>query len=96
MAAYVISEVETLDEDSFEQYRTRAQISIEQHGGRYLVPATLPEAAEGDWPSQRRLVILEFPDMDTVRRWYASEDYARALVFRDRALNRRLTFVDGV
>jgi uncharacterized protein (DUF1330 family) len=34
MAAYVISEVEVLDEDSFEQYRTRAQISIEQHGGR--------------------------------------------------------------
>ena len=43
MAAYVISEVETLDEDSFEQYRTRAQISIEQHGGRYLVRAVLPE-----------------------------------------------------
>jgi uncharacterized protein (DUF1330 family) len=76
--------------------RELARKSIEQHGGRYLVPATLPEAAEGDWPSQRRLVILEFPDMDTVRRWYASEDYARALVFRDRALNRRLTFVDGV
>jgi uncharacterized protein (DUF1330 family) len=96
MAAYVLSEVEVLDEESFERYRELARKSIEQHGGRYLVPATLPEAAEGDWPSQRRLVILEFPDMDTVRRWYASEDYAQALVFRDRALNRRLTFVDGV
>ncbi len=95
MAAYVLSEVEVLDEESFERYRELARKSIE-HGGRYLVPATLPEAAEGDWPSQRRLVILEFPDMDTVRRWYASEDYAQALVFRDRALNRRLTFVDGV
>jgi uncharacterized protein (DUF1330 family) len=34
--------------------------------------------------------------MDTVRRWYASESYAEALAFRDRALSRRLLFVDGL
>jgi uncharacterized protein (DUF1330 family) len=96
MAAYVISEVEPLDEDSFEKYRNLAKTSIEKHGGRYLVRAALPEAAEGDWPSQRRLVILEFPDMDTARRWYSSDDYAQALVFRDRGLSRRLVFVEGV
>ena len=96
MAAYVISEVEVLDEPSMEQYRSLAKESIEQHGGRYLVRATLPEAAEGDWPSQRRLVIVEFPDMETARRWYSSDSYALALTFRDRALSRRLVFADGV
>jgi uncharacterized protein (DUF1330 family) len=96
MAAYVISEVEVLDESSFEQYRSLAKPSIEKHGGRYLVRAALPEAAEGDWPLQRRLVIVEFPDMETARRWYSSEDYAQALTFRDRALSRRLTFVEGI
>lgn len=96
MAAYVISEVEMLDEASFEQYRCLAKASIEEHGGRYLVRAALPEAVEGDWPSQRRLVVVEFADMETARRWYASEAYARALAFRDRALNRRLVFVDGI
>jgi uncharacterized protein (DUF1330 family) len=95
MAAYVISEVEVLDEDSFQQYRSRAKASVEQHGGRYLVPATLPEAAEGNWSPQRRLVIIEFPDMATVQQWYSSEAYAQALKFRDRALNRRLLFVEG-
>ena len=96
MAAYVISEVEALDADSFEQYRSLAKASIEKHGGCYLVRAALPEAAEGDWPPQRRLVIVEFPDMETARRWYASEDYAQALAFRDRALSRRLVFVEGI
>jgi uncharacterized protein (DUF1330 family) len=95
MAAYVISEVEVLDEDSFEQYRSRAKTSIEQYGGRYLVRAVQPEAAEGNWSPQRRLVIVEFPDMDTLQRWYSSEAYAEALAFRDRALSRRLLFVDG-
>ncbi|HYZ66346.1 MAG TPA: DUF1330 domain-containing protein [Mycobacterium sp.] len=96
MAAYVISEVEALDEASFEQYRTLAKASIEQYGGRYLVRAALPEAAEGDWPSQRRLVIVEFPDMQTAQRWYSSDSYAKALAYRDRALSRRLVFVEGV
>ena len=96
MAAYVISEVEALDEASFEQYRNLAKASIEQHNGRYLVRAALPEAAEGDWPSQRRLVIVEFPDMETAKRWYSSDSYAKALAFRDRALSRRLGFVEGV
>jgi uncharacterized protein (DUF1330 family) len=34
MAAYVLSEVEVLDEESFERYRELARKSIEQHGGR--------------------------------------------------------------
>jgi uncharacterized protein (DUF1330 family) len=96
MAAYVISEVEPLEQESFEQYRSLAKESIEQHGGRYLVRAALPEAAEGDWPSQRRLVIVEFADMDIARRWYSSDSYAKALAFRDRALSRRLVFVEGI
>jgi len=33
MAAYVISEVEALDADSFEKYRNLAKPSIEKHGG---------------------------------------------------------------
>jgi uncharacterized protein (DUF1330 family) len=96
MAAYVVSEVEVLDEESFQQYRELARASIEQYGGRYLVRAALPEAAEGDWPSRRRLVIVEFPDMETVQSWYSSEEYSKALVVRDRALSRRLVFVEGV
>ena len=96
MAAYVISEVEVLDEPSFEQYRNLAKKSIDEYGGRYLVRAALPEAAEGNWSPQGRLVVVEFPDMATARRWYASDSYAQALSFRDRALNRRLLFVDGV
>lgn len=95
MAAYVISEVRFLDPDAVERYRTLAAESIAEYGGRYLVRAATPYAAEGDWPANVRLVIVEFDDMDTARRWYASESYARALAHRDEALTRRLTFVDG-
>jgi uncharacterized protein (DUF1330 family) len=96
MAAYVISEVEPLDHELFDRYRALAQASIEQHGGRYIVRAAMPEAAEGNWAPERRLVIVEFPDMETARGWYASASYAEALAISDRALSRRLLFVDGL
>ena len=49
MTAYVISEVEVLDVASMERYRDLAQAPIESDGGRYIVGAATPEAAERDW-----------------------------------------------
>lgn len=95
MAAYVISEVEVLDEAQVRRYRELAAASIARHGGRYLVCGAEPLVAEGDWPGGRRLVVAEFPTMDRLRAWYASADYAEALAVSRGALDRRLLFVDG-
>jgi uncharacterized protein (DUF1330 family) len=96
MAAYVISEVEALDEVQFARYRELAAASIARHGGRYLVRGAEPEVAEGQSLGERRIVIVEFPDGEQLRRWYRSADYAEALAVREVALRRRLVFVDGV
>ena len=95
MAAYVISEVEMLDETQGSRYRELAAASIARHGGRYLVRGAAPLVAEGTWPASTRLVIVEFPSMERLRAWYASADYAEALEVRQTALDRRLLFVDG-
>src|SRR6185503_648005 len=50
MAAYVISEVEMLDETQGRRYRELAAGSIARHGGRYLVRGADPVVAEGTWP----------------------------------------------
>jgi uncharacterized protein (DUF1330 family) len=95
MAAYVISEVEILDESLAEAYRTRAAASIAQYGGRYLVRGAEAQVIEGP-PTGRRIVIVEFPSLEQARAWYGSPAYAEALKLRDAALDRRLIFVDGV
>ncbi|WP_369200186.1 DUF1330 domain-containing protein [Streptomyces sp. PU-14G] len=96
MSVYVISEVEVLDEELADTYRALAEDSIRRHGGRYLVRGALPDAVEGTWPASQRLVVLEFPDAERAREWYASAEYAPALKLRQSALERRLLFVDGV
>jgi uncharacterized protein (DUF1330 family) len=95
MAAYVISEVEMLDQTQGRRYGELAAASIARHGGRYLVRAAVPVVPEGDWPATHRIVIVEFPTMERLQAWYASTDYAEALAVRQTALNRRLIFVDG-
>lgn len=96
MTAYVISEVKFLDHALADEYRRLAEASILHHGGRYVVRGARPDAVEGAWPSEQRLVIVEFPDMERAKEWYASPEYAQALKIRQVALERRLLFAEGL
>jgi uncharacterized protein (DUF1330 family) len=96
MSAYAISEVEVVDEGLGQEYRHLASASIAAYGGRYIVRGAEPHVPEGDWPPAQRVVIVEFPTMEDLQRWYNSPEYAKALTVRQDALRRRLLFVDGI
>jgi uncharacterized protein (DUF1330 family) len=96
VAAYVVSEVEILDEAQANIYRSRASASIEHYGGRYIVRGGAIELIEGDRNPNRRFVVVEFPSMQRAHEWYRSPEYAEALRVRAGALERTLTFVEGV
>ena len=95
MAAYVLSEVEILDEQESQNYRRLAAASIAEYGGRYLARGAEAYVAEGA-PPEGRIVLVEFPSMERIYEWYTSPAYAKALQFRERALKRRLTFFEGI
>ena len=95
MSAYVISEVEVLDEALAEVYKELAAASIAKYGGRYLARGAEAEVVEGA-QTTRRMVIVEFPSIEQARHWYSSTAYAEALRVREAALDRRLIFVEGI
>ncbi len=94
LATYVISEVEIVNEAAANRYKQLAAASIAAHGGRYLARGVEAAVVEGE-PTQRKIVIVEFPSMQQLRKWYASAEYAEALKYRGTALERRLMFVEG-
>ncbi|MFD0890955.1 DUF1330 domain-containing protein [Streptosporangium algeriense] len=96
MSAYVMVDVEVFDAGRVPGYQALAEPSIRLYGGRYLVRGAKPEAVEGTWPASRHVVVLEFPDMEQVRRWYSSPEYAEAIEARKGAMDIRLLFVEGV
>jgi uncharacterized protein (DUF1330 family) len=94
MPAYVIVNVDVLDEEAGLAYAPVAQESILRHGGRYLVAGPTPEPAEGVWDSSR-FVVIEFPDMDRIREWYDSPEYRRARAIREGKVRVGMLFVEG-
>jgi uncharacterized protein (DUF1330 family) len=95
MAAYVIADITVQDAELYEEYRLRVPAVIEKYGGRYLLRGGTFEAFEGECrPS--RLIVLEFPGMDALRRWYQSPDYQALRTIRQRAAHTNLIAVEGV
>ncbi|MEU8705128.1 DUF1330 domain-containing protein [Streptomyces sp. NPDC048565] len=94
MSAYVIVNVDVLDEEAGLVYAAVAQKSILDHGGHYLVAGSTPEPVEGAWDSARFMVI-EFPDMDRIREWYDSPEYRRAREIREGKARVGMLFVEG-
>jgi uncharacterized protein (DUF1330 family) len=99
MTAYLVSQIEILDANAWEEYRTRAAKLLREAGGRFLVRGAMAEVIESDWPDEepppQSVIVLEFPDMETLRAWYESPAYAEALAFRKTAVRRRMIFVEG-
>jgi uncharacterized protein (DUF1330 family) len=94
MPAYVIAEVEVTDPAAYEPYRPLAAASIARLGGRFIARGGAAELLEGSGTPQR-VVVIEFPDMATARRWYRSEEYQAALKIRQAASRGRLILVEG-
>jgi len=95
MAAYLIAEIEITDPAAYEAYKPKATEALQRYGAKILVRGGAVEPKEGGWTPQR-LVVLEFPSTDALRRFYDSPEYTAARQIRQRASRSRLVFVEGV
>ena len=94
MLAYFIAEIQVTDPSAYEAYRPLAAASIARFGGRFIVRGGAAELLEGS-PPPERVVVVEFPDAETARRWYRSEEYQQALKIRQAASRGRMFLVEG-
>jgi uncharacterized protein (DUF1330 family) len=94
MAAYIIAEIQVTEPAAYEEYRPLAAASIARFGGRFVVRGGKIELFEGE-PQPQRVVVIEFPDLDTARRWYRSDEYQSALKIRQAASRGRVFVVEG-
>ena len=95
MAAYVIANVEVLNPKEYETYRAMVPATIAAFGGKFIARGGKVDVFEGTW-QPNRLVILEFPDAATARRWYESPEYEAAKKVRQANSRGDLVLVEGV
>jgi uncharacterized protein (DUF1330 family) len=95
MPAYVIVETDIHDPEQYEQYKAASPGAVAAGGGRFVVRGGELVVLEGDW-RPTRLVMLEFPDLESAKRWYDSETYQEAKKLREGAARLRMVAVEGV
>ncbi|MFN3742011.1 MAG: DUF1330 domain-containing protein [Anaerolineales bacterium] len=95
MPAYVVVDIEITDAEGYKEYVKIAPATVARYGGRYLARGGHPEVLEGVW-QPKRLVILEFPNMEQAKAWLNSPEYAPARALRHRYARSNMVVIEGV
>jgi uncharacterized protein (DUF1330 family) len=94
MTAYLIAEIDVTDPKAYEPYKTAASAAIARYGGKYIARGGKTLALEGAPP--KRIIVLEFPDLETAKRFHESAEYQSAISLRKKAsAGSRLFIVEG-
>jgi len=80
--------------DDILEYLEKIQATLDPYQGRFRVHGATPEVIEGEWPGT--VVIIEFPDVEQARAWYASPAYQEILPLRLRHIEGSAIIVPGV
>jgi len=95
MPAYAIANLSNVDLNAdIVRYLQEIDDTLVPFGGRFLVHGVTPEVMEGPWAAAT--VIIESPDLDRARAWYASPAYLELLPLRTENSDSAAAILDGV
>ena len=80
--AYYVAEHIITDAAKFEEYRVKVAPMIAKHGGRYLTKGNAHAFPEGGHWKPERVVVIEFPDKQSLNAWYNSPEYQPLFALR--------------
>ena len=95
MAAYVILDIDVKDPRGYEEYKKQGAPTISAYGGKPLVRGGKTEALEGKW-QPKRVVMLEFKNIEEARRWWNSPEYNEAKKLRHKSADTNVVFLEGL
>lgn len=95
MPAFIIVETDIQIPDQYERYKEASPGAVAAWGGRFVVRGGEIAVLEGDW-NPRRLVVLEFKNLEAAKEFYASPQYQEAKRLREGAARLNMVAVDGL
>jgi uncharacterized protein (DUF1330 family) len=94
MPAYIIAMANIKDPAKYGEYAKRAGPANVKHGSKFLVRGGKKTTLEGDIPFDR-IVVSEFPDVETAKKFYNSPEYQEARKHRLGAAEFHMIIVEG-
>jgi len=95
MSAFLIVDTKIENADAYEEYKKQAKPIAEKYGGVYRARGGEMDIRETDLWTPTRMVIIEFPDMDSARAFVDSDEYAPVKPLRHNNAKCTLLILDG-
>jgi len=95
MSAFLIVDTKIENPDEYEEYKKQAKPIAEKYGGVYRARGGEMDIRETDLWTPTRMVIIEFPDMDSARAFVDSDEYAPVKPLRRNNAKCTLLILDG-
>ena len=81
MSVYFIANIRIKDEVEYQNYMAGVNEVFKKFNGKKLKVDDAPVVLEGTW-DYSRLVLTEFPDRESLDKWYYSDEYQEILKYR--------------
>ena len=94
MKAYLVVDLTVHDNDTYQGYVKEAPAFVAKHGGKYLVRGGDVDVIEGEW-SPTRVVVLEFPDKESLDALVGDQEYQEIANLRRAATTTQMIAVTG-
>jgi uncharacterized protein (DUF1330 family) len=75
MPAYLVAEIIITDPAKIKEYGSKVGPIVAKHGGRLLTKPGSHKMPEGGHWKPDNVVVIEFPDMNSLSAWYNSPEY---------------------
>ncbi len=95
MSAFLIVDTKIENPDEYEEYKKQAKPIAEKYGGVYRARGGEMDIRETDLWTPTRMVIIEFPDMNSARGFVDSDEYAPVAPLRRNNAKCTLLILDG-
>lgn len=97
MSAFIMADVDVSDMDAYRAsgYLENVPKIAAKFGGKYRARGGEMEQLEGEW-MPTRMVLIEFPDMKSLKEFVACEEYKPWRAVRHRLATSHLVALEGV
>jgi uncharacterized protein (DUF1330 family) len=94
MAGYLVANITVVDAGRYQPYREQVPGVVAQYGGRFVIRSGAVHSREGNFGFDR-FVVIEFPSLEAVTRFYDSPEYAPLLKLRIETTRSQVALVEG-
>ncbi len=95
MSCYFVAQIQIQDMVEYQKYLDGVDEVFSKYNGKYLAVDGSPSVLEGEW-SYSRMVIIQFPNEEELRRWYDSSEYQAIAKYRLSAAKCDTLLVKGI